>query len=347
MSQTDVGQTTGETRRVTTSSTLVNKAAKDLEEGFQRLVANAVALVGAGGGSLALFDTATKRLVPMVVFSPDSPQPHEPFRPEYAAIARWALNHRTPAIVEQAATDPRMQVPGTAPEGSVLCVPLLAGQEALGTLILSTPVPGAFRRTHIKLLEMLADLAATAILQGRYQEVAFQQTQSLTMLLEVARALSNSREARQIMRLATAGIRRLIPCKEAIIFSYEADTHDLLGVAGLGVQSAHLAERRISIHDPQSVTAWVAQQRRPLMHSAGSRAFVGPVTDLLLAKQELALLAIPMVAQEKLWGVITLARPDPFETHELRTVLNLGGLVAAALAQTNGAEGLASYPASE
>ncbi len=341
MSQADGGQATGEARRVTTSSTLVNKAARELEEGFQRLVANAVALVGARAGSLMVVDPTKKLLVPMVVFLPDAPQPRELLPPEYAAIARWTLHHRTPAIVEQAATDPRMQVPDAVSDGSVLCVPLLAGQEALGTLMLSTPVPAAFRRTHVKLLEMLADLAAIAILQGRYQEAAFQQTQSLSTLLEVARALSNTRDARQIMRLATAGIQRLLPCKEAIIFSYEANTHDLLGVAGLGVQSARLAERRISIDDPQSVTAWVAQQRRPLLHSAGSRAFVGPVTDWLLAKQELALLAVPLVAQEQLWGVITLARHAPFETPDLRTLLNLGNLVASALAHTESADGLA------
>jgi len=153
--------------------------------------------------------------------------------------------------------------------------------------------------------------------------------------MEVARALSHTTEAHQVLSLTTAGIRRLIICEEAVVFSYEATTQELRGVAGLGVQSAQLAERRIQLSDPQSVTAWVARQRRPLLHSSGSRAFVGPVTDTLLIRQDLALLAVPLVAQDQLWGVITLARPAPFDTNDLRTMLNLSSFVAPALAQAN------------
>lgn len=329
------GQSAGDAQRRKASGDLSDKVAKELEEVFQRLVANAVRLAGARAGSLALLSPASKRPVPVVVYCPEGPQPS---RREYAGIARWVVAHRASAIVDQAGLDPRMQEPDSAAAGSAVCVPLLAGQDVQGTLMISSLKPWAFNRQHLNLLEALADVATAAIVQARQQEAATQQAQHLTTLVEVARALSNTTEMRQVLSLTTTGIRRLILCEEAVLFSYEDETHELRGVAGLGTQSARLAEQRIMLSDPQSVTAWVARQRRPLLHSSGSRAFVGPVTDTLLTRQDLALLAVPLVSQDKLWGVITLARAAPFDKNDLRIMLSLGSFVAPALAQATRAE---------
>ena len=329
------GPSAGDAQRRKASGDLGVKVPKELEEVFQRLVANAVTLAGARAGSLALLAPDSKTPVPLVVYSPEGPQPS---RREYASIASWVVAHRAPAIVDQAGLDPRMQEPGAAPAGSAVCVPLLAGKDVQGTLIISSLKPWAFNRQHQKLLEALADVATAAILQARQQEAAAHQTQHLTTMVEVARALSNTKEMRQVLSLTTAGIRRLITCEEAVLFSYEDETHELRGVAGLGTQSVRLAEQRIRLGDMQSVTAWVARQRRPLLHSSGSRAFVGPVTDTLLTRQDLALLAVPLVARDELWGVLTLARSDPFDKNDLRAMLSLSNFVAPALAQATRAE---------
>jgi GAF domain-containing protein len=312
-----------------------NLIAKDLEEAFQRLVMNAVTLGGARVGSLALLSPATKKLTPLATFCLEGPMPSQR---EFATMARWVAGRKGPAIIDQSATNPHMRVPDIPSTGSMACAPLLSGQEMLGILMLSSPRSGAFHRSHMKLLETLADLAAAAVLQARQQEAASRQLHALTTVVEVGRALSNTSDIRQVLSLTTAGIRRLIPCEEAVLFSYEDPSGELRGVAGLGTQSIRLAEQRIRIDDTHSVTAWVARQRRPLLHSSGSRAFVGRITDTLLTRADLALLAVPLVAQEQLLGVITLARPAPFDVNDLRTMMNLGSFVAPALAQANRAE---------
>ena len=309
-----------------------SKAAKDLEEAFQRLVTNAAALIGAKAGTMVLLSPTTKKPVPFVTYSPDG---YQPSPREYAGITRWVAARKASAILDQAATDPRQRAPDITTMGSTACVPLLAGQDVLGTLILSNPRSGAFTYQHLKLLEMLADLASTTVLQARQQEAASQQSHLLSTMVEIGRALSNTTDIRQVLSLTTTGIRRLIICEEAVLFSYERLTQELRGVAGLGKESARLAEQRIQISDSHSFTAWVARQRRPLLHSSGSRAFVGRITDTLLTRDDLALLAVPLVAQEQLQGVITLARSQPFDTNDLRTMLNLGSFIASALAQAN------------
>ncbi len=305
-----------------------SRAARDLEETLRRMVINAAALIGAKAGSLVVLSPTSRRLVPLVIYAPEGLLPSQR---DYAGIVRWVAVRKTSAIIDRSANDPSASIPTTP--GALACVPLLAGQDALGALILSNPRPGAFNYQHLKLLETLADAAATLLVLARQQEATLRQAQLLTTVVEVGRALSNTTDINQVLSLTTTGIRRLVVCEEAVLYSYEAQTAELRGVAGLGTQSARLAEQRISISDTQSVTAWVARQRRPLLHSAGSRTFVGKLTDTLLTRADMALLAVPLLAQGKLWGVITLARPEPFDTNDLRTMLNLVGFVAPALAQ--------------
>ncbi len=310
------------------------KISKDLQETFQRLVVNTAMLINARAASLALVSPGSKNQTPLVTYCPDGPWPA---RSEYEGIARWVAARQSPALIDQSSIDPREHLAGASLVGSVVCVPLLAGRDVLGTLLLAHPGPRAFHTQHVRLLEMMADMAAALIIQARQQEAAAMQAQVLGMVVEVGRALSNTKDIRQVLSLTTTGIRRLVICEEAVLFSYEAATQELRGVAGLGTQSARLAEQRIQITDAHSVTAWVARARRPLLHSSGSRTFVGRLTDTLLTRADLALLAVPLVAQNQLWGVITLARPQPFDTTDLRAMLNLSSFAAPALAQASSA----------
>jgi transcriptional regulator with GAF, ATPase, and Fis domain len=212
-------------------------------------------------------------------------------------------------------------------------MPLLAGQQVLGALVLASPSISAFRPQNLRLLELVADLGALALFQVRQREAVDQQKKQLARLLEVARCLGTALDTRAIVGLTTSALRQLIPCEEAVVYRYEAGTETLCGMAGWGTQSSKLADTRIRISDPQSVTAWVAQQRRPLLHAGGAHGFVGRATGVLLAQRELGLLAAPVVAREQLWGVITMARAVPFEPGDLRTLLTLCQLIAPALVQ--------------
>lgn len=313
------------------------QAARLLDTQLQRLVERAAALMEARWASLAVLDPVSQTLSLLAACSqgfsglpPASLRVHE-------ELARWVTREQAPAIIADGANDPRTRALGNLAVGSLLSVPLLAGQEVLGALTLSSPSINTFRPHQLRLLELVADLGALALFQARHFEAMTQQSQQLTRLLEVACELGTALDPGTLMGLTVSALRQLIHCEEAVVYRYEADTQTLCGVAGLGTHSSRLADERIRMSDPQSVTAWVAQQRRPLLHSGGARGFVGRATGALLAHRELALLAVPLVAREQLWGVITLARAAPFEPGDLRTLLTLSQLIAPALVQARNA----------
>lgn len=309
------------------------EAANLVQVQLQRLVERASALLDAPVVTLAVLDPVRQRLVRAATASQHGPGSHPPALRVHQALARWVTKHRVPLLIGDGACDPRARALGPGARGSWLSVPLLSGQEVMGVLTLASPVLNAFGSLHLGVLELVAELGALTLVQERRLEAVAQQDRQQTTLLEVARALATPTDVRAIVRLTVSALGRLIPCEEAVLFRYQAKTETLCGVAGRGTHSSRLADVHIQVRDPQSVTAWVAQQRRPLLYTGGATGFVGQATEALLAHREMALLAVPLVAGEHLLGVILLARALPFATGDLRLLLTLSQLLAPALAR--------------
>jgi signal transduction histidine kinase len=309
-----------------------NRSAKDLAETLQRIIEHAAALLEARNCSLAVMEPASSTLVTIASLYPDAKTARRPRFKLNEGVAGWVAANLTPAIVENVATDPRFKETGSSyPISSMLCAPLLSGQQLLGTITVSSPTPGAFTEESLRLLEVFAEQAVFAITKARQMEEALLHTGQLAALLDVSRAMTSTLDARQIFRAIVAGLRRLVRCDDAMIFAYDEATQELGVVAVMGLRSARLRDTRIPLSDPQSLAAWVAQKRRPVLHAPGERGGMGQITEAFLAGDDLALLAVPLLSKERLRGVVTLARATPFDSNDLRAMMNLSSIIATAL----------------
>jgi signal transduction histidine kinase len=305
--------------------------ADDLAEALNRIVANAADLLGIRNCSLALLEPTSSTLVTIAsVQTPPKGQRRARFHLN-EGVAGWVAANLTPAIIDDVSIDARFKALGPYSIGSMICAPLMSGQQLLGTITASSPETGAFKAQSLKVLQMFAEQAVFAISKVRQMAEALQQTGQLAALLDVSRAMTSTLDARQIFRAIVAGIRRLVRCDDAMIFGYDEGEQELRVVAGMGLRSARLSDVRIRLSDNQSIAAWVAQKRRPLLHSPGEHSGVGQVTEAFLAGDDLALLSVPLLSKERLRGVVTLARPYPFDSSDLRAMLNLSNIVATAL----------------
>ncbi len=308
-----------------------NRSAKDLAETLQRIIEHAAELLEAPNCSLAIMEPASSTLVTVASLYPDARTMRRPRFRLNEGVAGWVAANLTPAIVENVATDPRFKQTGSYPIGSMLCAPLLSGQQLLGTITVSSPNLGAFTQESLRLLEVFAEQAVFAITKARQMEEALLQTGQLAALLDVSRAMTSTLDARQIFRAIVAGLRRLVRCDDAMIFAYDEATQELGVVAVMGLRSARLRDTRIPLSDPQSLAAWVAQKRRPVLHAPGERGGMGQITEAFLAGDDLALLAVPLLSKERLRGVVTLARATAFDSNDLRAMMNLSSIIATAL----------------
>ena len=305
--------------------------ADDLSEALQRIVVNAASLLEVRNCSLALMEPTSSILVTIASLQPPPPgQRRTRFRLN-EGIAGWVAANLTPVIVNDVTTDPRFKPLGPYSIGSMICAPLLSDQQLLGTITASSPAPGTFTAQSLRILQTFAEQAVFAISKVRQMAEALQQTGQLKTLLDVSRAMTSTLDARQIFRAIVAGIRRLVRCDDAMIFGFDEVEQELRLIAGMGLRSARLSETRIRMGDNQSIAAWVAQKRRPLLHSPGEHGGMGHVTEAFLAGDDLAILSVPLLSKERLRGVVTLARPYPFDSSDLRAMLNLSNIIATAL----------------
>jgi len=298
-------------------------------------MASATALLGVRTCWIAGLDFANQKLITIASLFQDAAEESYLRSSLHQRIARWVTTNRVPALINDVVSDPRCQGPGPSLGGSMLCVPLLSGQQTLGAITVASPSPGKFHQQALMTLQTLADQTVLAIAKARQIEASQQQAQELATFLDMARAMTSVLDTPQMLNALAAGIRRLVPCDEAVIFRFVEQAQELRAVARLGARKTALEDLRVPLGDTQSVAAWVAQNRRPILHPPGGRVFLGRITGLLLGNDDLALLGVPLLSKDQLRGVVLLGRFTPFYTSELRLVLNLSTIIAIALDQAD------------
>jgi diguanylate cyclase (GGDEF)-like protein len=89
-------------------------------------------------------------------------------------VAGWVVERGQPALIEDAAADPRFVVlPGNqTPIASMICVPLIARGERVGVMTATSDRPGAFDTSALELLGFIAMTIALDIENVRLHRVA-------------------------------------------------------------------------------------------------------------------------------------------------------------------------------
>lgn len=216
--------------------------------------------------------------------------------------------------------------------GSLLCAHIHDNKRLVGALVVARAVVGEFTTQQRALVSLYANHIATTIqlIDTAAQKEA--QARELSAMLDATRALTGSRDSRGVISAIASSIRQVITCDAALIYRYEERAELLLVAAGLGAESEQLIGSTIPVQDQRSLAAQVATTRetrsnvllRPDDH-------VGALTGALATRGPVMLICAPLMAQERLLGVVMLARVRPFADDEILAVGRLSSIAAAAL----------------
>jgi signal transduction histidine kinase len=146
-------------------------AALDLDDLLERILAQAITVLGGGAGSIALVDP-DGALRFRTVQGPAAPRLIERTLPHGTGLIGWAIAHKTPVIVDDPAKDHRhaadiAQETGVAPQ-HIMVAPLVDGEDVIGGIEIidqrKTKRDGApWSEADLKLLVLIAAQAASAI----------------------------------------------------------------------------------------------------------------------------------------------------------------------------------------
>src|SRR5262249_26551134 len=150
----------------------------------------------------AVLDPASQALEVMACSPQGVSGPPLVSRSAHETLARRVIRQQAPLLIADGARDPQAHALGVTVLGSWLSMPLRAGQETVGAMTLSSPSVHAFGPHHLRLLEVVAELSALALIQAQQRDAVVQRNQQLKVLFEVARRLGTPLDTGALVDLA-------------------------------------------------------------------------------------------------------------------------------------------------
>src|SRR5262249_47242718 len=224
---------------------------------------------------------------------------------------------RVPLNVTDAHNDARL----AGPEGayasvrgyrSLVVVPLLRHDAAIGTVSVTRHEPGGFTEDEIALLQTFADQAVIAIenarllteLQARTQELTHSVDQ-LTALGDVSRAVSSSLDLDTVLNTIVGRAVQLSGTDGGTIFDDDDTAEEFAAGATLNAEEgASAAVRTTRLRGGEGAVGQMAVTREPFQipDITAEGAYASRIRGAMLASGARSVLAIPLLHEDRLIG---------------------------------------------
>jgi two-component system sensor histidine kinase UhpB len=231
--------------------------------------------------------------------------------PRGEGLTWWCVEHREPALVNDALNDSRLlQIPGTPVEAeAVIIVPLASGDDVIGAMNIGRRggAEVAFTEADLELVQLFAAQAAVAITNARLYEELRERSDAQRSLAEIAAQIASLHDPMTVIQRAVADAARLLSADRAQVnLAAESGTHldppiaaapigpssdDVAVPIGSGIAGTAAAERRVR---------WTGDYLR-------DRAYPHDEGDAWVAAQDIhSMMAAPLLGPDRLIGTITV-----------------------------------------
>ncbi len=311
-------------------------AALDLRTVLQRLIFASLQYVGGERGSIVVLDDNGKPVDAAIVYGKTL---HEHTTQQLRdtverGLAGWVVKHRQPALVADTSQDERWlrradDSAGQSGAKSAICVPLMARERLVGVLTLVHPVPNAFTKEHLELMQAIADQASVAVLNARLYTESQRTARVMTALAEGAASINASLELSDVWRRILNQAMQALQV-ETVALALVESGGDLTFQAATGRNSGNIPGRRIPAG--KGIAGKVV--------SAGKGMVVSPSSVASLAEEEKfggikinAVAIVPILSQGKAIGALEAINPvaEAFDPDALLVMSGLGSLAGTAI----------------
>ena len=222
---------------------------------------------------------------------------------------------------------------------AAMCVPLIAREQAIGTIYLARYAPDAYTDQDLERLRAVATYAAVAIANALlYREVSARATE-LATLNEVTLTLAGSLTLTDVLSRILDEIARVVPYDAAFVALPTEDRTHLTVVSRSGARNLHAIGTSVPIE--QSIIGRVFRQNEPILlpDLAAAHEWLSIAYPSVGKRQieDQAVLAIPLRAMEDTVGVLYLARArkDGYGSADLERLLRFTPMMGVAIANAH------------
>jgi two-component system, NtrC family, sensor kinase len=258
--------------------------------------------------------------IPAISYFPMRPSPE-------LTVGRCALTrsvvHITDVQSDVGASAASRKVGSAQGWRSALAVPMMRDMQLAGVVMVTRAEPGAFHPNEIELLQTFADQAVIAIenarllseLQARTKDLTHS-VEQLTALSEVGRAVSSTLDLETVLNTIVARAVQLAGARSGTIWEYDAAAEEFVLRITQNVEDPELlAQPNARVRRGEGAVGRLAVSQRPVQipDITHEGAYEGRLRASLVGAGTRALLAIPLLHEDRLVGGLVMSRGTPGE----------------------------------
>jgi two-component system NtrC family sensor kinase len=204
---------------------------------------------------------------------------------------------------------------------TILSVPLLRENEAIGSLTVRRTEVKPFTDKQIELITTFADQAVIAIenvrlfdeVRARTRELA-QSVEELRALGEVTQAVNSTVDLETVLTTIVAKATQLSNTEAGAIYVFEEAHQEFRLRATYGMDERIIAEiRDRHMHIGETAIGKAAEQRMPVQIADIQNDPSSPVLDVIVRAGFRALLVVPLLGADRIVGALVVRRKQPGE----------------------------------
>ncbi len=307
----------------------------DLQRIIDVVLERAIEATGADAGGVGLL-TEDERGLMLLTGRGYPPEIMEQVRSHPWSVERGIIGRvvRTgePALVEDVRTDPDYVefIPTTLSE---LAVPIRYQERVVGAVVLESERLGAFDAEHLRFVRHLADHAAIAMRNARLLEERERRITQLSILNEIARVLSSTRELPELVETVYRQVGRLFDTTNFYIALY--DEREGTWQTAIDIEHGQrMPPTRLSVEE--GVTGYIIRERRPVLlrSEAEDRAFHETLGLRAVGETPKSWVGVPLIAADKVVGVMALQsyeQENLFDEEDVALLSTIASQVAIAI----------------
>jgi two-component system, NtrC family, sensor kinase len=311
---------------------VISQTQTELQPVFDAIVDNAMRLFRAWSASVLRLDGELIHLIAMRGGLPGSeeymrrqrsPRPIYSVTPAGRCVATRAVVHIQDVESDPALDEPIRDMARTRGWKSELLAPMLRDGQPIGVIAITRAEAGAFSAAEIELLQTFADQAVIAVenarllteLQARTADLS-RSVEQLTALGEVGRAVSSSLDLDTVLNTIVARAIQLAGARSGTIWEYDAAAEEFVLRITQNVEDPELLARRdVRVRRGEGAVGQLAVSHRPVQipDITHTGAYEGRLRNSLVGAGTRALLAIPLLHEDRLLGGLVMSRTTPGE----------------------------------
>jgi signal transduction histidine kinase/HAMP domain-containing protein len=308
---------------------VISRSQRDVEPVFDIIAKKALDLCQASTSAAYRFDGELVHLVAGHSLSPEVIEALRrtyPMAPSRGGATARAISNRAIVYIADIREDPEYKLEVLAKVGaylSILAVPMLHEGKPIGAITVTGADTGAFSQRQIELLKTFADQAVIAIENVRLLQELETRTRELSRLVEelralgeVSRAVSSTLDLETVLDTVVARAVELSGATSGVLYEYDEAREEFNRIGGEYRLDEQLGEvlRTAPIRLGEGVAGRAAARRAavqvPDVLTEGAYD-VERVRTVFERRGYRALLAVPLLLEERIVGVLVVWRDRP------------------------------------